>query len=176
MEMENEITRPAATVNHITGISGKKYLIHDSVSAGRYSHLTRIEAEMHTSHAIQDTVKTARKAWEFFNKSEFANGVVTLNNIINEGERAVNQLPDRMLLYCSLFINSEDENVGEWNEAQAAEKIADWKMIDIRFFLACIVRFQTHFISDYDTKTPNVLEVENLHQFQEEAANDTSSD
>lgn len=159
--MENtEISRPNPTTNYITGLSGRKYFIYDSVTAGRYGELQRLEGEIHAGSTMSETFMQVEKAYEALNKSKPADAAVILNNAVNNKNRNNAGLPDRILLYCTCFINGEGENVSQWNETDAIEKVNDWKGIDIRFFFRCFQAFQLRFIQDYDTSIQNTLEVE----------------
>ena len=155
-----EIHKPNPTTNHITGLSGRKYFIYDSVTAGRYGALQQLEGEIHAGSPLSETFMQLEKAYEALNRTKPADAAVILNNAINNKNRANAGLPDRILMYCTTFINTEGENVSEWNETDAMEKIKDWQHIDIRFFFRCLRRFQVAFTLAYDTSTPNTLEVE----------------
>jgi len=159
--MENtEIQRPNPTTNHITGLSGRKYVIYDSVTAGRYGVLQSLEGEIHAGSPLSEVFMQMEKAFAELDKSKPATAATILNNAINKKNESNAGLPDRILMYCTCFINYEGENVSEWNQADAIEKAEDWKHIDIRFFFRCLQAFQVAFTPAYDTSTPNTLEVE----------------
>jgi hypothetical protein len=157
--MDN-IIRPELTANSFEGKSGKKYLIYNTLTAGRYAAAQKLEAEISTAAPLPSLKKEVQKAYDLLNLPKFADAATVLHNIIHEVGRDDNKQPDRILLYCSLFICAEGEDVSTWNETEAAEKIADWGAIDMRFFTQCWARFQQTFTPDYSTTTPIFLDME----------------
>ena len=95
------------------------------------------------------------------NKAKPADAAVKLYNIVTGVSRVENKQPHPLLLICTLFICEETEDQSTWNEAEAAEKVADWAGVDIAFFLASAKRLFRRFTTGFDTDSLNIsLETE----------------
>ena len=157
-ENQNSVIQPDLTTNSITGKSGAVYLIHDSISTGRYAKLEAFEAEIETGSSVNTVLRQIRAAYEALNKTKIADASVILNNAINHAEKIDTGRVNTLILACTLFICKPGEQLNEWSESEAIETVKDWTDIDPRFFLNCWARFQTAYMSGYGSQTWGNLE------------------
>lgn len=150
------ITSPELTDNSLFGISGAKYIIYPTLSVARYQEFERIEAEI--GLASGSARKDVQKIYDYLNAGKVADATVTTYNLLQGLVRIDDKQQSRIMLACTLFINSEGENVAEWSEAAATEKIVDWGHIDARFFLTCYQYFLRAFTMSYGQTTQDILQ------------------
>jgi hypothetical protein len=141
--------------NEFTTASGRTYYIYSSMSAARYVIAQKLEAEMQAGTTIGQVVAQTKKAYECLNTSKNADAAVILFNVNQEADRVLNEQPDSIMLYCTLFMCEKGEDTGKWNETDAQSKIEDWSDIDAAFFLKSFKRFLIQFMRDLNTSTPN---------------------
>lgn len=156
------IIMPELTANSFLGASGAKYIIYPTLSVARYQEFERIEAEI--GLASGNARRDVQKVYDNLNAGKVADATVTLYNILQGLVRIDENQHSRIMLACTLFINREGENVAEWSEAEAAEKINDWSQIDARFFLTCYRYFLTAFTASYGQTTPDISQSLNDEQ------------
>ena len=150
------LLQPELNDNSFISASGKRYTIHPTLSTARFQQFEQLEAEISLcSGAARAQVE---KLYNALNASKFADATVTAYNLLNNLTRINEGQESRILLACTLFILSDGEDVAQWNEPDATEKIRDWSNIDVSFFLTCYRYFLTAFTAAYKQNTPNFLE------------------
>lgn len=140
--------------NSFTGKSGSTYIIYPSLSVKRFEIFERMQVELEHNTTLTAFKSELSAAYGLFNQMKFADGSAKLNNLLNAVERITNNQPHPILMMCSLFICTPDEDQSRWTEAEAQEKIEDWADIDIAFFLACARLLAGRFTRNYDSDSP----------------------
>lgn len=131
-----ELKRIDFTGNSITGASGKKYLIHNSLSEPRYEIMERLNIEIMFGRGPGNMYRELAKVYDLLNKAKFADASVSVHNLLNSTAAITDGRKHQMLMLCTLFISGEDEDLTTWSEAEANEKISDWKEYDVQDFFA----------------------------------------
>jgi len=104
--------------------------------------------------------KGLEKAYTQLNTMKVADAAVTLNGLLEGVARKKQQLPDPLLLLCSLFIRREGANIAEWSEAEAAEDIALWEAdgYDIASFFLSAKSLVAAFANGLQPDSPSTSE------------------
>lgn len=121
--------------NSFTGISGKEYIIRDSISAGRFPHFEAIQIEMAHGVSVTGFQSEVQRVYSLLNQMKFADGCTALYNALNGAERIANAVPHPVMRLCTLFMCEPDEALEKWDEASALKKVEDWADIELDFFL-----------------------------------------
>lgn len=135
--MKTELTTIDPSVNSFTA-NGNKYLVHGSISLGRYSVYEKLQAQIAWGVDFEKQYKDLRRAWELLNQMKPAEAAVWINNMMEGIARVIEKREHPALLLCTVFICREGEDLTTWDETTANEKIADWKKegIDADSFFA----------------------------------------
>lgn len=107
--------------------NGTKYLIHPTLSIGRYEMYEELEIIFGNGASHKEIFEELTAVFELVDKMKFAQAAIRINNMITAVSRSLHMRTTPMLLLCSLFIAKEGEDLSRWNEAEALEKIADWR-------------------------------------------------
>ena len=151
------VISPTLNANSFKTASGKKYIVYPPITAHRFEVFERLQVEMEHLTSLSGFRDEIAATYELLNKSKPADAAVKINNLLNGVARIQNGQPHPLLMICSLFICTADENQAEWNEAEAQEKVNDWASVDIAFFLASAKRLLTRYMNDYATDFLNTL-------------------
>jgi hypothetical protein len=147
--------------------NGVKYLISgDPLSIARFEVLERLQLEAEVGGTVKDLFNHVTKAMELANASKLGETYVELVNSRLGLSRIMEERPSQLLQICTLFIVKEGENVAEWTESEAIEKINDWKtdgyaMTD---FFSLAVSLLPSFTPNYNADFQNILGQENQLQ------------
>lgn len=155
-----EVISPKISANSFTSHSGRKYIVYPSLTVERFAIFEKLQVEMEYGVSLSAFRKEADEAYELLNKSKIADASVKIYNLKSGVSRIENGQPHPLLLICSLFICEESEDQSRWNDAEAAEKVADWAGVDVAFFLASAKRLFSRFISGFDTASLNFSEAQ----------------
>ena len=150
-----EIISPQLSANSFTSHSGRKYIVYPSLTVERFATFEKLQVEMEHGVSLSAFRNEAEAAYDLLNKSKAADAAVKIYNLKAGVSRIENKQPHPLLLICSLFICEETEDQSKWNEAEAAEKIADWSGVDVAFFLASAKHLFSRFIKGFDTDSLN---------------------
>lgn len=107
--------------------NSRKYIIHPDLSVARYEQYERQQMVIATGTDHQAAFNALSDAFEEINKGRFAWAAVRIHDQMQALSRFIENREHPVLLLCTLFMNREGEDVGQWDEALAAEKIADWR-------------------------------------------------
>lgn len=151
------VISPSLSSNSFKSASGKSYIVYPSMTAKRFEVFERLQVEMEHQTSLTGFREEAAGAYDLLNKSKPADAAVKLNNLVNGVTRIENGQPHPLLMICTLFICTKDENQAEWSEAEAQEKVQDWANVDIAFFLASAKHLLGRFMNDYATDFLNSL-------------------
>lgn len=131
--------------------NGRRYIVHDMVTADGYAILEELRLEMETGNSAGDLVKLQGKAIGHLQKNNIYDASVCLYNALNISERISTGKPAAWLLQLTLFVRPEGSNIAKWDESEAATWIADWNAagigIDSLFFFhnLCLGAYVTAF-------------------------------
>lgn len=116
--------------------NGKKYFIETSLSVDRWKEKDALELQLGLGVSFNEVMTKLREVWDLLNKLKLAEAVVKIYNIM-EGLTNIEKRHSPILLYCTLFINEENEDRRYWSLDIANSKLKDWNEegIDVGFFL-----------------------------------------
>lgn len=107
--------------------NGTKYLIHGTLSVGRYRQYESLQAQLAWGVDFDKMYADLGKVWDMLNKTRLAEAAVFVNNMREGVARMVEKREHPALMLCTLFICREGEDLSVWDETTANEKVADWK-------------------------------------------------
>lgn len=107
--------------------NGRKYIIYPDLSVARYEQYERLQMLVALGTDHQAVYGALTEAWDELNKGRLGFAAVKIANQLEGMGRFVENREHPVLLLCSLFMNREGEDAGQWDEALASEKIADWR-------------------------------------------------
>lgn len=139
---------------------GIKFVVHPSLAIGPYRHFQRLQLMVGYGGDYAHIYKGLEKAYTQLNTMKVADAAVTLNGLLEGVARKKQQLPDPLLLLCSLFIRREGANIAEWSEAEAAEDIALWEAdgYDIASFFLSAKSLVAAFANGLQPDSPSTSE------------------
>lgn len=121
---------------------GNMYYIEDNISAGRYPHFLKMEAELGFGVNFSGLVASITNAYQSLNDRRDADAAVQLQKLLERSVSVAEKKPIS-LYFASLFINTADEDRSQWDIPKAEKKINDWANIDVSFFLGvCLARMR----------------------------------
>lgn len=130
---------------------GSKFFVEDTLSFERYQKLEEFSLEFGFSASFADIFKVLRKIWDNHNKLNFADNAVLLHNLMKGIVDLEQKKSPVSLRICALFINEENEDRTEYNEAKMQSKIDRWgKELDINPFFHLAVSLVQGYLSAYE--------------------------
>lgn len=106
--------------------NGRNYKVTTSLSVTRWVLFEIFQVELGFGVSFSDMVRTLNKIYADANKGKLADVAVTTYNALDGIKTRLEDRTHPVLKICSLFINYEGENAGQWDEDLAKEKQADW--------------------------------------------------
>lgn len=104
---------------------GRKFYVHDTLSFVRWREMQRINLEFGYSASFIDIYNNLDKAVQEFNKHQYFNMAVIINNI-QSGIIRLDKKDDPAQRICALFINEEGEDLTTINDGIIKSKIDCW--------------------------------------------------
>ena len=116
--------------------NGTKYYVESALSVDRWKVKDAIEIELGLGVSFNETFTKLKEVYELLNKMRLADATVKIYDLMN-GLSNLEKRHVPILMYCTLFINAEDEDRRYWSIDLANKKIKDWNEegIDMSFFL-----------------------------------------
>jgi hypothetical protein len=182
----NELKRLDTAANSFEA-SEIKYLILPSLTIERFRQFEKLQITLGWNADYQTLATGIRKAYDSLQTMKVADASVTLSNLLGGIARKTDGREHEVLLLCSLFVVREGENISEWSETEATEKIADWKRggYDVADFFDLAWRLVKDFtarLSDGSTNSsdeaaaPIQVQLEELRQLDNTTLTDFGSD
>jgi hypothetical protein len=140
--------------------NGVKYIVRSDLTVKRFEVFERLQIEMTYGITFKELTAKLNEAYTCLQSLKVADACVIIYNILKGISGRMNEREHPTLLLCSLFICREHENLAEWTEADAVEKIADWKAagISIGDFFSLAFRSVDGFLESLNENSPNILE------------------
>jgi len=136
---------------------GRKFYVHDTLSFVRWREMQRINMEFGYSATFIDIYNNLDKAVQEFNKHEYFNMAVIINNIQN-GIIRIDKKDDPSQRLCALFINEEGEDLTVINDGIIRSKIDCWnKELDASPFFYLASNLVNGWMSAYEKISRNGL-------------------
>ena len=139
--------------------SGKEYHIGKELSIVRFKVLEELEVEFYYGYTMREMFEKLKETFLDLNKSKPADAAVKVHNLMTGIADKLDKRQPVMLRICSLFINTKDENLNQWTDDLAEEKIKDWTeegyAIDDFFSLAA--NLVPGFMKDYERVLADTL-------------------
>lgn len=108
--------------------NGKKYFLEPQISLERFKAMSQYEIEISFATSFKKLWKDLNDLRAMLNKAEFVDSAVKLRDIM-EGLHRVNDARNHhpILWYCTLILNTEDEDRRAVDEKVMNDKIKDWE-------------------------------------------------
>lgn len=109
--------------------NGRKYLIHNSLTVERFERFEDLQIQVSLGVDFRTLHGNIKEAYDVLNSREgrLADASVILNDVLQGVSRIRNNRPVPTLMLCTLFICREGEDRAKFDEAEAIEKINDWR-------------------------------------------------
>jgi len=120
--------------------NGKLYFIEPEISVERFQKMQEIEIELAYGVSYKKMFEGLKECYEYLNDQQFADAAVFLHNLMN----SIGKLEERespIMEYCTMFINTADEDRKVVDEKVMSNKLEDWKKEGINyhsFFLLAV--------------------------------------
>ena len=126
---------------------GKTFIIYASVNIERKRIMQNLEVQSYYGVDLAGINRIGIKWTDMKNKGKGFEADVMMSNMLEGGLRKVNNQHDPLMLICTLFMCTEDENRNVWDEALANEKLKLWSEegYPSEDFLHWGVRFSRHY-------------------------------
>ncbi len=128
----------------------KEYIINQELTINRFKILEELEIEFYYGFTMQEMFQKLKDVWELMDKGKMAQAPVKIHNLMTGVAERVDKREPVMLRICSLFIVTEGEDLTEWSDELASEKINDWKEYDINDFFSLAASLVPGFMKDYE--------------------------
>lgn len=137
--------------------NGTEYFVQSNLTVSRFCEFQILEKELAFSMSFESVFREINEACEMMNEVRFVDVAVKLDNL-RRGVAKLEEKEPTALKICTLFINTKDEDVAEWNNDIMTRKIEDWKAegIAIQDFFQFALNSVGGFINTY-TKMSEVI-------------------
>lgn len=157
--MGNQLKELNIDIGHFTGRSGKEYYISKTLNVTRYRKLEEFEIEFGYTATFIEIFNNIKKAWELLNSVKLAEAAILLHNIM-KGITILEKKDSVTLRICALFINSQDEDITNYDEILMKEKIEDWKDYNITPFFHLAASLVPAWLPAYKVVLNDISQVE----------------
>lgn len=115
---------------------GHRYTVRHTVPLHRFLLLEQFGTEYTLTGGVQSIFNQLVAQRGELNKMDFVGAAVVNNNLLN-GIAKIDEKLNYAFMVCSLFIVRDGEDLREWSEQLARDKVADWNAAGIEpgFFL-----------------------------------------
>ncbi len=150
---------------------GKVYKIAPELTINRFKVLEELEVEFYYGFTMSDMFTKLKDAFEMMDKSKVAQASVKIHNLMTGIADRVDKREPVMLRICSLFLITDDENINEWSEELAKQKIDDWagEGYDINDFFSLAANLVPGFMKDYEEILKGTLKAESQQESSQES-------
>jgi hypothetical protein len=139
--------------------NGNEYFIKNTLNIKRFREWEKLENHFAFGKSFKEIYDDLKNCVEFANKGKT---IEAWNIILNLMEGIGSKLEDKQhpaLLACTLFMVTKDEDLTQWDESFAEQKISDWEKEGIAMadFFRFSANFATDFIPIYEEISQNTL-------------------
>jgi len=138
--------------------NGTEYFVEYEINVDRFILYEKLQGEVGFGIDFKSMFGKMKEFWDLYNKQKFADGAVIIYNLMTGISRNLEKRYPPVMLLCTLFINTKDEDRMKWNEDLANKKIEDWKEYDVKGFFQLAVSLITGFGEAYNEVILNSLE------------------
>ena len=137
-----------------------KYIVRSDLTVKRFEVFERLQIEMTFGTTFKEIAAKLNEAYACLQSMKMADASVIVYNILNGISGKMDNREHPALLLCSLFICRENEDLSQWTEADAVEKINDWKAegISMTDFFQLAFRSVDGFMESWGGNFPNTSE------------------
>jgi hypothetical protein len=127
------MSKPVTEIKHISVndnsfvANGQKYIVRSDLTVKRFEVFERLQIEMTYGVTFKELFDKLTDAYSCLQSFKIADACVIIYNILKGISRKNEERKHPALLLCTLFLCRENENLAEWTEADAIEKIMDWE-------------------------------------------------
>lgn len=115
--------------------TGKRYWKTESLSVDRYMYYETLEVQLGFGKTFASIFDEIGKAMKDINAQLQGEAYVKLYNLANGVQGKMGKYPF-VMRYCALVFNEDDEDPGEITEQRIAQKINEWKSLDVEPFFS----------------------------------------
>lgn len=138
--------------------NGETYYLETKLTIGRYVEFVILESELHkgvTTKDYYDSLITTKKLLDQLRFSDIA----ILNDKAIHHTIKLKEKEPTIFKFCTLFMNTENEDRTTWGNDLVVKKLADWKKADIDFqdFFAAALILLPGFIELYNSFTQSII-------------------
>lgn len=141
---------------------GKVYKITPELTINRFKILEELEVEFYYGFTMSDMFAKLKDAFDLMDKSKVAQASVTIHNLKEGIADRIDKREPVMLRICSLFLVTDGEDLNEWSDELAKQKIDDWSKegYDINDFFSLAANLVPGFMKDYGEILEGTLKAE----------------
>lgn len=123
--------------------NGKEYFLEPHMSIERHKVAQKFELEISYSVTFKRMYKGLNELYDLLNNLKLVEASVKLRDTMEGMSRIDDQNNHHAILkYCTLILNTHEEDRDKWDEKIMAEKIEDWQRegIPVTSFFAVVLR------------------------------------
>ena len=106
--------------------NGKLYKIVSRLPISRYCEFQVLQVELAMGMTVQKLYDKLSILRQVLNQARFVDSAILIGDMTSHMAKLVEKEPT-VLKICTLFINTEDEDITTWNNDLVVRKLADWK-------------------------------------------------
>lgn len=139
--------------------NGKIYFIETRLSIGRYVEFEVLQTEMAYGTSLKEMYDWLITNRQLLNQMRFVDCAINNDKMIAKCQNLKDKEPF-ILKICTLFCNTEGEDVSKWNNDIIVKKLADWKAenIDTADFFELAVALSPYYIEIYNRLTQSITD------------------
>lgn len=150
---------------------GGTYYVNEDITVGRYQHYQKMEIQLGFSLRFSGIVEGLLTSFNALNERRDADAAVAIKQLL-EGVTLIQEKKPIAMYVATLFVNKSGENLSEWSEALANEKIKDWTNINTGFFLGLALALVRGFPEKYNKIAELMSRVSQTSQKMEDVIED----
>jgi len=132
--------------------NGKKYFLEPEISIERYKMMNKLELEIGYSTTFKKHYKGLNDLYALLNNMKLVDASIKLRDVMESMNRMDDQNNHHPILkYCTLILNTKDEDRRAVDEKVMAEKIEDWEKsgIPISCFFVVVLHSVNGLLESY---------------------------
>lgn len=106
--------------------NGVQYVIRDTLTVKRFKEFENLQAEVGYGVDFYNMFSNLSKAYNYMNAGKMADASVVLHSMMHGIKHKLDDRENPILVLCTLFICTEDEDVRFYDKAKGDKKIEDW--------------------------------------------------
>jgi len=142
------------------GKSNKEYLFTKDLSIRRFIEFEKLQAHVGFGLDFNDIFNKLKTVHAELDKGKLAQPVIIVHNLMNGIALNLDNRVHPAIKLCALFFNTEDEDLGDYDEEAMNRKVDDWKEYATQDFFHIAVNLVNGFIPIYKEISQSILKAE----------------